>query len=69
KFAKSIPIDQKIKGSDDMIRKHILRRAALVLGVPEEAAMKPKKALQYGSHIHKYFKRANEKRTLWQLSF
>lgn len=57
KFAKSIPIDQKIKGSDDMIRKHILRRAALALGVPEEAAMKPKKALQYGSYIHKYFKR------------
>ena len=69
KFAKSIPIDQKIKGSDDMIRKHILRSAALVLGVPKEAAMKPKKALQYGSDIHKYFKRANEKRTLWQLSF
>ncbi len=61
KFAKSIPIDQKIKGSDDMIRKHILRNVALVLGVPKEAAMKPKKALQYGSHIHKYFKRANEK--------
>lgn len=69
KFAKSIPIDQKIKGSDDMIRKHILRRAALALDVPEEAAMKPKKALQYGSHIHKYFKRVNDKRTLWQLSF
>jgi asparagine synthase (glutamine-hydrolysing) len=55
-FAKSIPIDQKIKGYDDMVRKHILRRAALAIGVPEESAMKPKKALQYGSSIHKYFK-------------
>ena len=57
KFAKTIPIDQKIEGPDDMIRKHILRQVALDAGVPEESAMKPKKALQYGSCIHKYFKK------------
>jgi asparagine synthase (glutamine-hydrolysing) len=56
-FAKTIPIDEKIKGPDDMRRKHILRQAALAIGVPEESAMKPKKALQYGSSIHKYFKK------------
>jgi asparagine synthase (glutamine-hydrolysing) len=56
-FAKTIPINQKIKGPDDMTRKHILRHAALAVGVPEESAMKPKKALQYGSSIHKYFKK------------
>jgi asparagine synthase (glutamine-hydrolysing) len=56
-FARTIPIGQKIKGPDDMIRKHILRQAALSIGVPEESAMKPKKALQYGSSIHKFFKR------------
>ena len=56
-FSKSIPIDQKIRGPDDMIRKHILREEALALGVPEESAMKPKKALQYGSSIHKCFKK------------
>ncbi|HEX6280869.1 MAG TPA: asparagine synthase C-terminal domain-containing protein [Nitrososphaera sp.] len=56
-FAKTIPIDQKIKGPNDMIRKHILRRIALAIGVPEESAMKPKKALQYGSSIHKCFKK------------
>jgi asparagine synthase (glutamine-hydrolysing) len=55
-FAKSIPIDQKIKGPDDMMRKHILRQVALEIGVPEESAMKRKKALQYGSSIHKHFK-------------
>ncbi|MDQ3836867.1 MAG: asparagine synthase C-terminal domain-containing protein, partial [Thermoproteota archaeon] len=60
-FAKTIPINQKIKGSDDMIRKHILREVAIALGVPEESAMKPKKALQYGSSIHKYFKKAYRK--------
>jgi asparagine synthase (glutamine-hydrolysing) len=61
-FAKTIPIDQKIKGSNDMIRKHILRRTALDVGVPEESAMKPKKALQYGSSIDKYFKRIESRR-------
>ncbi len=54
-FAKSIPVDQKIRGADDMMRKHILRQAALLVGIPEESAMKPKKALQYGSLIHKHF--------------
>lgn len=58
-FAKTIPLDQKIKGSDDLIRKFVLRQAALSMGVPEESAMKPKKALQYGSSIHKYFKKVN----------
>lgn len=58
-FAKTIPLDQKIKGSDDMKRKHILRQVALSIGVPEESAIKPKKALQYGSFIHKYFKKIN----------
>ena len=56
-FAKTIPVNQKIKGPDDVMRKHILRQAALSIGVPEESAMKPKKALQYGSLIHKHFKK------------
>jgi asparagine synthase (glutamine-hydrolysing) len=60
-FAKTIPIDQKIKGPDDMIRKHILRRIALAVGVPEESAMKPKMALQYGSAIHKHFKKTERR--------
>jgi asparagine synthase (glutamine-hydrolysing) len=55
-FAKSIAVDQKIKGSDDFVRKHILRMTALSIGVPEESAMKPKKAIQYGTMIHKKFK-------------
>ncbi len=56
-FAKSLPVDQKIRSSDDMIRKHALRQVALEIGVPKESAMKPKKALQYGSSIHKFFKK------------
>ena len=57
RFAKTIPVGQKIRGPDDLVRKHILRQAALLAGVPEESAMKPKKALQYGSLIHKNFKK------------
>lgn len=56
-FSKDIPLGQKIKGPDDMMRKHILRQVALAIGVPEESAMKPKKALQYGSSIHKNFQK------------
>jgi asparagine synthase (glutamine-hydrolysing) len=56
-YAKTVPVDQKIKGAGDMMRKHILRQVALAIGVPEESAMKPKKALQYGSSIHKNFKK------------
>jgi asparagine synthase (glutamine-hydrolysing) len=64
-FAKTIPINQKIRGTDDLIRKHILRQIAIAIGVPVESAMKPKKALQYGSSIHKcYRKTEREKRRI-----
>ena len=42
-----------IKDSDDLFRKHIIRELALKIGVPEISANKRKKALQYGSLIHK----------------
>jgi asparagine synthase (glutamine-hydrolysing) len=56
-FAKEMPLDQKIRGPDDLVRKHVLRQAAIEMGVPPESALKPKKALQYGSMIHKHFKK------------
>lgn len=52
-YAKKIPVSEKIKNQDDLIRKHIIRKLALEIGVPEESANKRKKALQYGSQIHK----------------
>jgi asparagine synthase (glutamine-hydrolysing) len=60
-FAKTIPIDRKIKGTDDFLRKHILREVAISLNDPIEAALKPKKALQYGSMIHKNVKKILKK--------
>ena len=53
KHAKKIPIDDKIKNSEDLIRKHIIRKAALQVDIPEISAIQRKKALQYGSQIHK----------------
>jgi asparagine synthase (glutamine-hydrolysing) len=52
-FAMKIPIEKKILGPTDKLRKHILREIAISLNVPIESAMKPKKALQYGTLIHK----------------
>ena len=52
-YAKTIPISQKIISPDDLQRKHAIRKLALTCGVPEISANKQKKALQYGSKIHK----------------
>ena len=52
-YAKKIPISEKIHGPDDMQRKHPVRELAMDYGIPEVAAQKRKKALQYGSQIHK----------------
>lgn len=52
-YAKSIPISEKIIGKDDLMRKHIIRKLASEIGVPEISTNKRKKALQYGSLIHK----------------
>lgn len=52
-FSKKIPVEEKIHGPDDLIRKHIIRDLALKTGVPQEVSYKRKKALQYSSLIHK----------------
>lgn len=53
KYAKTIPISEKIHDSDDLYRKHIIRKLACDVGVPELSCAKRKKALQYGTKIHK----------------
>ena len=52
-YSKKIPVSEKIHGPDDMQRKHPISELAMDYGVPEVAAQKQKKALQYGSQIHK----------------
>lgn len=57
KLAIEIPSEYKIKDSEDILRKHILRELAKDIGVPEYIAYRPKKAAQYGSGINKILKK------------
>ena len=52
-YAKTIPVSEKIHDSEDLYRKHIIRKLASEVGVPALSCTKRKKALQYGSKIHK----------------
>ena len=53
KYAKTVPISEKIHDSEDLYRKHIIRKLASEVNVPELSCTKRKKALQYGTKIHK----------------
>jgi len=53
KYAKTIPISDKIHDSEDLMRKHVIRKLAYEIRVPEISYTKRKKALQYGTQIHK----------------
>ena len=55
--AMKFPIYNKIVSYDDVLRKHIIRKIALSFDVPPEVIISRKKALQYGSLIHKNYKR------------
>ncbi len=52
-YAKTVPVSEKIHSSEDLYRKHIIRKLAVEVNVPELSCSKRKKALQYGSKIHK----------------
>jgi len=49
-FAASLPVSFKIRDGE---RKAVLRRAAIIIGVPESVAGAPKKAAQYSSGVQK----------------
>lgn len=66
KFAIDIPLEHKIKDKDDLVRKHLVRKLAVSVGVPEESALKLKKAMQYGSLIHKNLLKVKK---TWSTSF
>ncbi|MBS7644985.1 MAG: asparagine synthase-related protein [Candidatus Bathyarchaeia archaeon] len=52
KFGLEVPSKLKIYGEDDELRKRILRKAALKLGLPKPLALKRKRSAQYGSGVH-----------------
>ena len=53
KYAKTIPVSDKIHDSEDLMRKHVIRKLAYEIKIPEISYTKRKKALQYGTQIHK----------------
>lgn len=55
-IAMKFPIYNKIVSYDDFLRKHIIRKIALSFELPPEVIIRKKKALQYGSLIHKNYK-------------
>lgn len=65
-FAKTVPLEDKIKDKDDLVRKHVIRQLAISVGVPVESALKQKKAMQYGSLIHKNLLKVKK---TWNTSF
>lgn len=52
-LALKIPMKYKLGHDPDDLRKCILRKLAADLNVPREAVLRPKKAAQYGSGIHR----------------
>lgn len=56
-IAMKFPIHNKIVSYDDFLRKHIIRKVALSFDIPPEVIIRRKKAFQYGSLIHRYYKK------------
>lgn len=63
-FAGEIPLHLKIKDKEDKVRKHVLRDVALKVGVPQSAALRPKKAFQYSSGLDKAIRKLAKKKGL-----
>ena len=63
-FAKTIPLEMKIKSKDDNVRKRIVRELAMDIGLPAEVAMRPKKAFQYSSGAMKAIRKLAKKNGL-----
>jgi asparagine synthase (glutamine-hydrolysing) len=53
RYALSLPVNLKINSPNDALRKQVLRRVALNLGIPDFIALKPKKAIQYTTGVDK----------------
>ena len=61
-FALSLPVEFKIEQKPDTLRKLILRKAALDVGIPKRAVNKRKKAVQYSTGINDAIKRIAKER-------
>jgi len=60
-FAMRLPLDCKMEQKPDTLRKLVLRKLALNVGLPKSIADKPKKAVQYSTGINDAVKRIAKK--------
>ena len=60
-FALRLPLDCKMEQKPDTLRKLVLRKLALNVGLPKSIADKPKKAVQYSTGINDAIKRIARK--------
>jgi asparagine synthase (glutamine-hydrolysing) len=60
-FALGLPIELKFEQKQDTLRKLVLRKVALNLGLPASIVEKPKKAVQYSTGINDAVKRIAKK--------
>jgi asparagine synthase (glutamine-hydrolysing) len=60
-FALGLPADLKFEQKQDSLRKLVLRKVALNLGLPSSIVEKPKKAVQYSTGINDAVKRIAKK--------
>ena len=60
-FALSLPLECKMEQKPDTLRKLVLRKVALNVGMPSSVVDKPKKAVQYSTGINDAIKRIAKK--------
>ena len=60
-FAMSLPLECKIEPKADTLRKLVLRKVALNVGMPMSVVDKPKKAVQYSTGTNDAIKRIAKK--------
>ena len=63
-FAMGLPTELKFEGKADSLRKLVLRKVALNMGLSPRVAAKPKKAVQYSTGINNALKRIAKKKGL-----
>jgi len=61
-YALSLPVNLKFEQKQDSLRKMVLRKVALNMGLPVSIANKPKKAVQYSTGINNAIKRIAQKK-------
>ncbi len=61
-LAMSFPAGLKVRGPEDRMRKHVLREAAKILGLPTSIVYMPKKAAQYSSGSDKAIRKLSRYR-------